>query len=84
MFTQMMDDWIDYEADSKDVRETPVISGKWNLLMIRKKWQETENGIIDLAKASGFSDPMYLSFVRESYSYMMRQVMDAMADGIAA
>ena len=84
MFTQMMDDWIDYEADSQDVRETPVISGKWNLSLIREKWIETENGIIDLAKEAGFDEPTYLNFIRESYSYMMCQVMDAMTDGMAA
>jgi hypothetical protein len=84
MFTQMMDDWIDFEADSQDVRETPVISGKWNLRMIREKWVETETGIIELAKEAGLTEPTYLNFVRDSYSYMMCQVMDAMADGVAA
>ncbi len=84
LFVQMMDDWIDYEADLKDIRPTPVIAGKWNLGVIRQKWEDTTRGVEQLAAEGGMSSPAYQQFVREAYVCQMRDVMDAMIHGVAA
>lgn len=84
LFVQMMDDWIDYEKDRQDTRQTPVINGAWSYVDIEEKWRETVRGIESLASASGLESEAYRRFVRHCYVYMMRDVMEAMAKGIAA
>jgi hypothetical protein len=84
LFVQMMDDWIDYEKDLADIRETPVITGKWTFADVEAKWHETVDGIQDLARTSGLDNEAYLEFVRGNYVFMMREVMQAMSRGTAA
>lgn len=84
LFTQMMDDWIDYDQDLLDLRRTPVISGRWNLHEISRQWHTTLDGITELAKRAGMGSPRYQAFIRQVYSYMMHDVMRAMIDGVAA
>jgi len=84
LYTQMMDDWIDYEADKADIRTTPVITGAWTLADIQKKWGDTISGIEGLARASGLDTPKTQAFVRDVYVYMMHDVMHAMIHGVAA
>lgn len=84
LYVQMMDDWIDYEADRRDIRPTPVIEGKWTLGVIKDKWEDTLRGIEALARDAGMESESYQSFVREAYRYMMHDVMDAMVNGVAA
>lgn len=84
LFVQMMDDWIDYEKDRRDIRETPVLNGTWAYADVEMNWDETVRGIEALAAASGLRNDSYQRFVRESYVFMMREVMEAMAKGVAA
>jgi hypothetical protein len=84
LYTQMMDDWIDYEADKADIRTTPVITGMWTLSDIQKKWEETIAGVEGLARESGLDTPKTQAFVRDVYVYMMHDVMHAMIHGVAA
>lgn len=84
LFVQMMDDWIDYEKDMSDIRETPVITGKWTFADVEEQWQQTVSGICDLARSSGLDNDSYLAFVRGNYVFMMREVMQAMSRGTAA
>lgn len=84
LFVQMMDDWIDYEKDLADIRETPVITGKWTYADVEAHWQKTVDGICELARQSGLDSESYLAFVRGNYVFMMREVMQAMSRGTAA
>lgn len=84
LFVQMMDDWIDYEKDMSDIRETPVITGKWTFADVEAQWRETVEGICELARSSGLDNESYLAFVRGNYVFMMREVMQAMSRGTAA
>ena len=84
LFVQIMDDWIDYEKDMADIRETPVITGKWTYADVDEHWQKTVDGICELAKTSGLGSESYLAFVRGNYVFMMREVMQAMSRGTAA
>lgn len=84
LFVQMMDDWIDYEKDLSDIRETPVITGKWTFADVEEHWQQTVSGICELARSSGLDNDSYLAFVRGNYVFMMREVMQAMSRGTAA
>lgn len=84
LFVQMMDDWIDYEKDLADIRETPVITGKWTFSDVEDHWRQTVDGICELARSSGLDNESYLAFVRGNYVFMMREVMQAMSRGTAA
>ncbi|MCP4499165.1 MAG: hypothetical protein GY822_04250 [Deltaproteobacteria bacterium] len=83
-FVQMMDDWLDFEKDLLDVRETPVITGQWTSDHIKNKWADTIYGIESLTRESGVHSDAYVSLVRDTYIFMMHDVMDAMTHGIAA
>jgi hypothetical protein len=84
MYTQMIDDWIDYEGDARDVRMTPVIAGTWTFETIEEKWGETVAGIEALARDGGAKGDRYVGFVRDAYVSMMNEVMEAMIVGLAA
>jgi hypothetical protein len=84
LFCQVMDDWIDAEKDRRDVRATPVLTGKWTIESVRESFATTVRGIQDLAKASGLSSRHYLAFVRDAYQLMAHEVMEAMVKGTAA
>lgn len=84
MYTQMIDDWIDYEDDARDVRTTPVITGQWTFEVIADKWRETVAGIEALARDGGAEGERYVGFVRDAYVAMINEVMEAMIVGLAA
>ncbi len=84
MYTQMIDDWIDYADDARDVRTTPVITGTWTFEDIEAKWRETVAGIEALARDGGAKGDRYVGFVRDAYVSMMNEVMEAMIVGLAA
>ena len=84
IYTQMIDDWIDYADDSRDVRTTPVITGTWTFELIEEKWRETVAGIEALARDGGAQGDRYVGFVRDAYVAMMNEVMEAMIVGLAA
>lgn len=84
LFVQIMDDWIDYEQDLADIRETPVITGRWTFADVESQWRHTVDGICDLARSSGLDNEAYLTFVQGNYVFMMREVMQAMSRGVAA
>lgn len=84
MYTQMIDDWIDYADDARDVRTTPVITGAWTFEDIEAKWHETVAGIEALARDGGAKGERYVGFVRDAYVSMMNEVMEAMIVGLAA
>jgi|GEM_PF-516316 len=83
-FVQMMDDWLDLEKDLQDVRTTPVITGKWTRDDLDEAWSRTVRGLEDLTRQSGVHSERYISMVKDAYIYMMKDVMNAMAHGIAA
>jgi len=84
IFTQMMDDWLDYEKDARFGRPSPVTEGTWTYESIDTKWKEVCAGILELAKDAKLDSEMYLSFIESVYTRMGREVMEAMADGLAA
>lgn len=84
LFCQIMDDWIDYEKDRRDIRATPVLLGKWTIETVREQFDATTKGIQQLARASGLSSDAYLTFVKDSYQLMAHEVMEAMVKGTAA
>lgn len=84
LFCQIMDDWIDAEKDRRDVRATPVLTGKWTIDTVRDQFDVTVHGIQDLARASGLTSRHYLAFVRDAYQLMAHEVMEAMVKGTAA
>lgn len=79
MFVQVMDDWIDYEADLGSDRATPVTTGDWTLTDVASSWARTVAGVEALVRAAGLTSPRYVRFVREAYVLMMYEVMEAMA-----
>jgi hypothetical protein len=80
MFVQLMDDWIDLDADARSDRPTPMVTGAWTFADVETSWGRTLVGIEDLARAAGMGSPRYLRFVREAYALMMVDVMEAMAE----
>ncbi len=84
MYTQMIDDWIDFEDDSRDIRTTPVITGAWTFEAIEEKWRETVAGIEALARDGGATGEPYVAFLRDAYVAMINEVMEAMIVGLAA
>lgn len=84
LFCQIMDDWIDADQDRKDVRITPVLTGRWTIDTVRESFHETLAGIEALAVASGLTTPHYRRFVRDVYQWMAFEVMEAMVKGTAA
>lgn len=84
LFCQIMDDWIDAEKDRRDVRATPVLTGKWTIDTVRDQFEVTTKGIQDLAASSGLTSAHYLAFVRDAYQLMAHEVMEAMVKGTAA
>jgi hypothetical protein len=84
LFCQIMDDWIDYEKDRRDIRATPVLLGRWTIETVRQQFAATSRGIQELARASGLKSEAYLAFVRDSYQLMAHEVMEAMVKGTAA
>ena len=84
LFVQIMDDWIDAEKDRRDIRPTPVLTGRWTLTSIVTSWDETVAGIEKLARESGLVHDGYRVFVRDSYQLMIHEVMEAMCRGTAA
>ncbi len=84
MYTQMIDDWIDYDDDRRDIRQTPVITGQWTFEAIEAKWRETLDGIEALAREGGATGGRFVGFLRDAYASMMSEVMEAMIVGLAA
>jgi hypothetical protein len=82
LFVQMMDDWLDYDSDVEIDRVTPVITGRWTFVEIARAWRATVSGIENLARAGGFT-PSFVELISDVYVFMLREVMDAMIDGVA-
>lgn len=78
MFVQIMDDWIDAEADAASDRDTPVLTGDWSFDDVAASWRRSVDGVEALVRAAGLTSPRYVRFVREAYVLMMYEVMDAM------
>jgi len=79
MFVQLMDDWIDVEADAASERSTPMVTGAWTFDDVAAAWHRTCAGIEALVRAAGLGSPRYVRFTREAYVLMMHDVMEAMA-----
>ncbi len=84
LFVQMIDDYIDLEADIAEGRRTPFVSGEWTFSDIEKTWNETLEGIEELAQKGGLASPHYTQLLRDTYAAMLRDILRAMADGTAA
>ncbi len=80
MFVQLMDDWIDVEADARSDRPTPMVTGAWTFDDVAASWRRTLAGIEALVRAAGLGSPRYVRFAREAYVLMMYDVMEAMAE----
>ena len=80
MFVQIMDDWLDLEADARSDRPTPVTQGVWGYADLARSWQQTLDGLETLVCEADLSAPHYVSFVRASYVCMMHDVMEAMVE----
>ncbi|MEP7123752.1 MAG: hypothetical protein ABJE95_22680 [Byssovorax sp.] len=78
MFVQIMDDWLDYEADCASSRPTPVTTGRWTFADVESSWQKTLSGIEALVREAGLTSPHYVRFVRSAYVLMMHEVTQAM------
>ncbi|MFO0760455.1 MAG: hypothetical protein U0359_28500 [Byssovorax sp.] len=78
LFVQIMDDWLDAEADARSNRPTPVIEGRWTQADVEEAWARTVTGIEALARAAGHRSPRYQRFIRDAYVLMMREVAEAM------
>lgn len=79
MFVQLMDDWIDIDADARSDRPTPMVTGDWSFLDVAASWRRTVAGIESLVRAAGLGSERYVRFTREAYVLMMHDVMEAMA-----
>jgi hypothetical protein len=79
MFVQLMDDWMDAEADARSDRPTPVVTGAWTFDDVAAAWHRSVTGLEGLVRAAGLTSPRYVAFVRAGYVLMMHDVMEAMA-----
>jgi hypothetical protein len=86
MFVQIMDDYLDLEADRDAGRHTPATDGSWTITDVAGAWQATTAGLEALVRAAGLRSPRYVRFMRGLYVYMMVEVVQAMirrpADGL--
>jgi hypothetical protein len=80
MFVQLMDDWIDVDADARSDRSTPMVTGQWTFDDVAHAWHRSVVGIEDLVRAAGIRSPRYVRFAREAYVLMMHDVLEAMAE----
>ena len=80
MFVQLMDDWIDVEADARSDRSTPMVTGEWTFDDVAAAWRRSVAGIEALVRAAGLGSARYVRFAREAYVLMMYDVMEAMAE----
>lgn len=79
MFVQLMDDWMDAEADARSDRPTPVVTGAWTFDNVADAWRRSVTGLDGLVRTAGLTSPRYVAFVRAGYVLMMHDVMEAMA-----
>jgi hypothetical protein len=78
LFVQIVDDWLDAEADRASDRSTPVLAGAWGMDEVEAAWQRTLDGLGALLRDAGLGSPRYVRFVREAYVLMMVEVLEAM------
>ena len=78
LFVQIVDDWLDAEADLASGRSTPVIAGAWGIEEVEAAWQRTLEGLGALLRDAGLGSPRYVRFVRAAYALMMTEVLEAM------
>jgi hypothetical protein len=83
LFVQVLDDFLDVEKDSRDIRPTPMLTGYWTEETLERIWNKTLDGIVALARASGVTDENWLAFVRETYRMMALETAEAMGAGTA-
>lgn len=83
-FMQMLDDWVDLEADLARGERTPVAEGVWTLEAIEALFRETTEAIGAIAERNGESYPPYLALLRDSYVHRIRVLLRKMASGEAA
>jgi hypothetical protein len=83
LFVQVLDDFLDVEKDSRDIRPTPMLSGHWDEATLDAIWNKTLDGIVTLARGSGVTDSNWLAFVRETYRMMALETAEAMGAGTA-
>jgi hypothetical protein len=78
LFVQVVDDWLDAEADLASGRATPVLAGAWGLADVERTWRRTLAGLDALVRDAGLGSARYARFVREAYVLMMAEVLEAM------
>ncbi len=83
-FMQMLDDWVDLEADLARGERTPVAEGVWTLEGIEARFRETTESIVVIAERNGEHYPPYLDLLRESYVQRIRVLLQKMVSGEAA
>lgn len=83
-FMQMLDDWVDLEADLARGERTPVAEGVWTLEAIEALFRETTEAIVAIAERNGERYPPYLALLRDSYVHRIRVLLQRMASGEAA
>jgi len=83
-FVQMVDDWIDLEADLERGERTPVADGVWDLEQIRAAFGRTSEAIVAIAERNGETYPPFLGLLRDSYVERIRELAQKMLSGEAA
>jgi hypothetical protein len=78
MYVQIMDDYLDLDADRAAGRETPATLGQWTSADVAAAWERTTRGLEDLVRRSGLGSPRYTRFIRDAYVLMMVEVVQAM------
>jgi hypothetical protein len=78
LFVQIVDDWLDAEADLASDRPTPVLAGAWGFADVQAAWRRSIDGLAALLRDAGLGSPRYARFVREAYVLMMVEVLEAM------
>jgi hypothetical protein len=78
MFVQMLDDYLDLEADRAAGRETPATTGDWGLGEVAGAWERTLVGLEAVVRGCGLTSPRSLACVRATYVGLMVQVARAM------
>ena len=83
LLIQMIDDYVDLDADAATERVTPVQTGDWTFEHIAAAWHDTGCGLEDLVREGGLGAPHYVHFIRRAYESIMREGLEAVQSGLA-
>lgn len=78
LFVQILDDYLDLEADLAEGRSTPATQGAWTFADVERAYGATLLGLDELLRAAGTPSPRLRGLLRDLYVRMIGDVIHAM------